>query len=1088
MKRSITLICILCAIFCTSNAFSQDETSITCGSEGFNQTLMEKNPEWFAKWKQRQIEVRKKVNKDEVYKTPCSAATSIIIPIVVHYSTPVNCSNPQCLIDIAQAQIDVLNEDFGATNTDLSLWNNISSCFPGTDAATASDGTCIEFRLASRNHPATSGIPDGYPAITIDQFTFSTYGVPPTGAWPGYLNVYVSQGSPYLGYALNIGLDGANSGPDGIYVEAKVFGAPGVSCTSGVTFNNYAGYQLGRVGTHEVGHYLDLWHVFSGCGTGWTGGDSIPDTPPSSSPNYGNLYPSFNAINCSGSSNSCGSTSIFCNYMDYTEDASKFMFTSDQGDVMNAWAAQISWQNPAQVLEPAGTAFNYLSTCGQCKPAGTPCDDGDPLTFTDIEDGNCGCAGNPCPPAGTPCNDGDPTTGNDIADGLCGCAGTPCPVAGTVCNDNDASTYNDVEDGFCNCVGTPCPIAGTSCNDGDATTYNDLEDGFCNCVGTPCPASGTACDDGNPATYGDAEDGFCNCIGIPCTGAGTPCNDGDPSTYNDVEDGNCNCVGTPCPAAGTSCDDGDPSTYADSEDGLCNCSGIQCPAAGIPCNDGDPTTTNDAQDGFCNCVGDLCPAAGSPCNDNDPTTYNDVGDGFCNCVGTPCPTLGSACDDGNPATYNDTENGACNCTGTPCNLSGTPCNDFDATTYADAEDGFCNCVGIPCPAFGTPCNDNNPSTYNDIADGICGCFGISCTAAGTPCNDGNPATYNDVEDGDCNCYGTSCPFAGTPCSDSDATTYNDAEDGFCNCVGTPCPAVGTPCNDGNNSTYNDVADGSCGCAGTPCPASGTACDDGDLSTFNDVEDGSCNCAGTLCPASGTACSDGDPNTFNDVEDGFCNCSGQSLFQFQMRAFLEGYYDTATGEMTTELETLGLLPLNQPFNTLPWNYTGNEAVTTHPQYTSDWVLLQLHDANGTIIEEQAALINRFGYITNTTGGQILIFTSVPGNQSFSVSIHHKGHLAVITTVSSGDFVDFTLPNIANGFEQTKDKSGIEVLYSGDYDCNGIINSSDYNIWATNSAAVNYYLHHDADGNGVVNNLDANYWEYNKAKVGEPEIQY
>lgn len=59
-----------------------------------------------------------------------------------------------------------------------------------------------------------------------------------------------------------------------------------------------------------------------------------------------------------------------------------------------------------------------------CPEAGTPCDDGDPSTFDDLADGNCGCAGSPCPPAGTACDDGNPETDNDVEDGLCNCQGT----------------------------------------------------------------------------------------------------------------------------------------------------------------------------------------------------------------------------------------------------------------------------------------------------------------------------------------------------------------------------------------------------------------------------------------------------------------------------------------------------------------------------------------------------------------------------------------------------------------------------------------------------------------------------------------
>lgn len=71
-------------------------------------------------------------------------------------------------------------------------------------------------------------------------------------------------------------------------------------------------------------------------------------------------------------------------------------------------------------------AYEYGSNSG-CSAAGTPCDDGNPDTINDVEDGNCNCAGS-CPPAGTPCDDGNPGSYFDIADGNCNCAGiSVCP-------------------------------------------------------------------------------------------------------------------------------------------------------------------------------------------------------------------------------------------------------------------------------------------------------------------------------------------------------------------------------------------------------------------------------------------------------------------------------------------------------------------------------------------------------------------------------------------------------------------------------------------------------------------------------------
>jgi len=75
---------------------------------------------------------------------------------------------------------------------------------------------------------------------------------------------------------------------------------------------------------------------------------------------------------------------------------------------------------------------DYLSdpydTCISCPAVGTPCNDNDPNTINDIEDGNCGCVGT-CLPAGTSCDDGNLNTQNDVLDANCNCAGTPLPIS-----------------------------------------------------------------------------------------------------------------------------------------------------------------------------------------------------------------------------------------------------------------------------------------------------------------------------------------------------------------------------------------------------------------------------------------------------------------------------------------------------------------------------------------------------------------------------------------------------------------------------------------------------------------------------------
>lgn len=126
------------------------------------------------------------------------------------------------------------------------------------------------------------------------------------------MNIWVCNiGGGILGYAQ---FTDGNSSTDGV-----------VLLHSSLLGSSAAPYNLGRTATHEVGHYLNLRHI-------WGDGrcrqdDFVADTPSSDSANYG--CPSYPTINCQ-------TTDMTMNYIDYTDDAYMYIFTDGQRNRMRA--------------------------------------------------------------------------------------------------------------------------------------------------------------------------------------------------------------------------------------------------------------------------------------------------------------------------------------------------------------------------------------------------------------------------------------------------------------------------------------------------------------------------------------------------------------------------------------------------------------------------------------------------------------------------------------------------------------------------------------------------------------------------------
>ena len=249
------------------------------------------------------------------------------IPVAVHYtsaSATLTESEKQCLRDLAQNQVAILNADFNATNSDLSIWtSNTGTFFPGVSHG-AMD---VEFVIANGNHPASTGLANGALAVTFRQ----PFGGGPDGDWDpdwtGYLNFVVKNLSGgTLGYAY---LGSSPASGAAVYIDNEAFGS-GSGCTGYIPG---APYNLGRTLTHELGHYLNLNHIW---GDTTCGNDGVADTPLHNTSNGG--CPAISHLStCSGTPRE-----LTMNYMDYTYDSCMYMLTQGQATRMQAHLNVIS--------------------------------------------------------------------------------------------------------------------------------------------------------------------------------------------------------------------------------------------------------------------------------------------------------------------------------------------------------------------------------------------------------------------------------------------------------------------------------------------------------------------------------------------------------------------------------------------------------------------------------------------------------------------------------------------------------------------------------------------------------------------------
>lgn len=323
---------ILSLFLCYS--FCHGQSQPICGSHLFQLKKATESPEYLRQVNEDHVRVMSRLNSRS--KSGYKSEFIIRIPVVVHLVGDNVISNAQHKVE---EQIAILNEDF----------RRIS----GTNGFGDGVDTKIEFCLATVKPDGispTSGVNlhyddphNPYPSIwePVDGFINNRdFDIKAIEHWDEkkYLNLYVVEQMRFRGYNPSTGvyewfdLLGYASFPKDLESSPNLDGVVIGLDFFGLTSNPRSG--LGRTTTHEVGHWLNLRHVW---GDGGCEADDFVDDTPICSFSYYAQPPCTGNIECSLENLLAGSSSNerpIENYMDYSDDVCMNGFTEGQKERM----------------------------------------------------------------------------------------------------------------------------------------------------------------------------------------------------------------------------------------------------------------------------------------------------------------------------------------------------------------------------------------------------------------------------------------------------------------------------------------------------------------------------------------------------------------------------------------------------------------------------------------------------------------------------------------------------------------------------------------------------------------------------------
>ncbi len=426
-----------------------------------------------------------------------------------------------------------------------------------------------------------------------------------------------------------------------------------------------------------------------------------------------------------------------------------------------------------------------------------------------------------------------------------------CPPAGASCDDGNPDTYDDQEDGNCHCLGIPCPPIQANIFGFDLNCYQDQSGtiGVTPSGGSPpylfswstghTTSSVANLDSG---TYHVTITDQHGCIGVDSILLLQPLELSSSISVTDESP----------PGAGNGAADlmmagGTPPYEFFWSDGVTTEDRADLSGGGqlylVTISDAHGCLRLDSM-----IINSVCPPVGSTCNDGDPDTYADVEDGNCHCMGTPCPKIISNIAGFDLLCYQDQSGSA---SASP--LAGSPpyryfwstgdtsnsVNQLNAGTYFVTIEDHVGCKVVDSVVISQPTELSSSISVtpesapgnNDGAAELTVVGGISpyqfIWSDGVSTEDrvalaGNGSIYIVMitDSHGCTLIDTAiidseCVHQGTVCDDGDPQTFADHEDGHCHCAGTPCPTISIvaevsslSCQDGHDGSISlDVMGG-----------------------------------------------------------------------------------------------------------------------------------------------------------------------------------------------------------------------------------------------------------------------------------------